>query len=340
MDVDAFRVGAEGTASLSEMTSTVRIVLLNNELFSSPTILGNTMESHRFAPNIYSFLPPVKKGTSESVSPKTYMIEYEAKEEGSFGKEEEGPSEHVIREFASTLIRFIGLHLNFISLYKKEYRTYQKSAPRIRERIQRLNRKIDSLLRGTPTSKKEKKGEDGGEVALLHTASVCFTNLMELDENLSNNILYLNDGISTVERMEADLGTKKIDESAGGTMVINPLTQHLLTMRNTIIFAFTNLRENIENSHTRLRNTVDSFKTYQENRRRAVSEKSEKTFNTVFILLAILTIGDAVGNFLVYAKETGDWLGAAVGFSGVLVVLILVFGLIYYLVLRGMFTDT
>ena len=160
MDVDAFRIGAGGAASLSDMTSTVRIALLNNELFSSPAILGNNMDAHRLAPNIFSFMPKVKKGSGESSLPKMYLIEYEANEEGSFAKEEdEGPGEHMAKEFISTFIRFIGLHLNFISLYKKDYPEYQKSAPRIRKSIQKLNRTIDSLLRGTPTSKKEKKGE-------------------------------------------------------------------------------------------------------------------------------------------------------------------------------------
>ncbi len=347
VEVDAFRVSAGGGASLADMTSTVRVASFNEELFSSPNILGNSMGVHKFSSNVYAFSKPSKKKHESRLDmPKTFLVEYEMGRQQAFGEKEEGPSPSLLRDLTSTLFRFIGLQRYFISMYKDDFRKYQRSSADIRDRIQKLHKSINSLLKGKATKAKGKKkkgkkeGEAGGEVALLHSASVSFTNLMELDERLSNTLLILKDGINTVERLETELDNRKVPSVGGGTMVINSLSQHLQSMQDTILFGFTNLRENIENSQTRLRNTVDSFKTYQENRRRATSEKSEKTFNTVFILLAVLTIGDAVGNFLVYANESGDILGAILGFLGILVALILVFGVVYMLVLRGMFRDS
>ena len=349
VDVDAFRVGAGIAASLSDMTSTLRVASLNEELFSSPTLFGNFMDNSRLSPNIYSFLTPSKKDAEgESKIPKAYLVEYEVKEEESFNDKETGPGRNVLEDFINSFLRYVGLQMFFISLYKKDYPTYQRSAAQIRIRIQDLNKRIDSLLKGKTKSTKSKKGkknkkdkedEGGGEVALLHSASVNFTNLMELDEDLFNSILYLNDGVSTVNRIEADLGTKKIEGVSGGTLVINSLTQHLLSMRNTILFGFTNLKENIENSQTRLRNTVDSFKTYQENRRRRSSEKSEKVLNMVFVLFAVIGLADALGNFIIFGFDQNDYLKAAKWFVIDLGALTLLFVLVYFFALKRMFSD-
>jgi len=88
-----------------------------------------------------------------------------------------------------------------------------------------------------------------------------------------------------------------------------------------------------------LRNTIDSFKIYQENRRRTATERSEKTFNTIFILLAVLTMGDAVGNFLVFGYVEKKYLLAGLSFAGVLIVLIGLFGLVYMFLLKKMFRE-
>ena len=343
VDVDAFRVSGGGSATLSDITSKVRVASINDELFSSSAILGNSFDTHRFTPNVYSFTSAKKEIKTEYSIPKNYLVEYQVQEDNAFGEKEEGPSETAIRDFASSLIRLIGLQLLFLSIYGKEFQAYKKSAPKIRERIQRLNKRIDTLLQGpsdAPKSKKSKKKEEEmGEVSLLHNASVNFTQLMELDEKLSNNILILNDNVSVMERMEGDLGIKRIGESHTGALMIDPLIDNFMAIRNTVIFAFNNLRENIENSQTRLRNTIDSFKIYQENRRRATSEKAEKTFNTIFILLAVLTIGDAVGNFLVFGYEQNEYLLAGLSFGGVLLLLIGLFGLVYMFLLKKMFQE-
>ena len=343
VDVDAFRVSGSGSATLSDITSKVRVASINDDLFSSPVILGNSFDTHRFTPNVYSFTSAKKEMKSDYSIPKNYLVDYEVQEENAFGEKEEGPSETAIRDFASSLIRLVGLQLLSLSIYGKEFQAYKRSAPKIRERIQKLNKRIDTLLQGpsdAPKSKKtEEKKEEMGEVALLHNASINFTQLMELDEKLSNNILILNDNLGVMERMEADLGTRKIGGSDTGTVVIDPLIDKFRTMRNTVIFAFNNLRENIENSQTRLRNTIDSFKIYQENRRRTATERSEKTFNTIFILLAVLTMGDAVGNFLVFGYVEKKYLLAGLSFAGVLIVLIGFFGLVYMFLLKKMFRE-
>jgi len=344
VDMDAFRVSGGGSAILSDISSKARVSSINDELFSSPTILGNSFDTHRFTPNVFSFTSAKKEMKGEYSIPKNYLVGYEVQEESAFGEKEEGPTDTAIRDFASSLIRMIGLQLLFLSIHGKEFQAYKKSAPKIRERIQKLNKRIDTLLQGpsdaSKSKKSKKKKEEMGEVALLHNASVNFTQLMELDEKLSNNILILNDNVTTMERMEADLGIKRIGESHASAVMIDSLIDNLQGIRNTVIFAFNNLRENIENSQTRLRNTIDSFKIYQENRRRAASEKSEKTFNTIFILLAVLTIGDAVGNFLVFGHEEGEYLLAGVSFGGVLLLLIGLFGLIYMFVLKKMFQES
>ncbi len=350
LDVDAFRIGAGIAASLSDMTSTVRVESLNEELFSSPILLGNFMDNSRLSPNIYSFMTPSKKDSEgESKIPKAYLVEYEVKEGESFNDKETGPGRNVLEDFINSFIRYIGLQIFFTSLYQKDYPTYQKSAAQIRIRIQDLNKRIDTLLKGKTKTTKSKKGkknskdkedEGGGEVARLHSASVNFTNLMELDENLFNSILYLNDGVSTVERIEEDLGTNKIEGVSGGTLVINSMAQHLRSLRNTILFGFTNLKENIENSQTRLRNTVDSFKTYQENRRRRSSEKSEKVLNTVFVLFAVIGLADALGNFIIFGYAEGDYLKAAKWFGIDLGALTLLFVLVYFFALKRMFGDS
>lgn len=343
VDVDAFRVSGGGSATLSDITSKVRVESINDELFSSPVIMGNSFDTHRFTPNVFSFTSAKNEMKSEYSIPKNYLVEYQVQEDNAFGEKEEGPTETAIRDFANSLIKLIGLQLLVLSIYSKEFQAYKKSAPKIRERIQKLNKRIDTLLQGpsdAPKSKKsKKKKEEMGEVALLHSASINFTQLMELDEKLSNNILILNDNVNAMERMEADLGAKRIGESHSGAVMIDPLIDKFMAIRNTVIFAFNNLRDNIENSQTRLRNTIDSFKIYQENRRRSASEKSEKTFNTIFILLAVLTIGDAVGNFLVFGHEKKEYLLAGLSFGGVLILLIGLFGLIYMFVLKKMFQE-
>lgn len=348
VDMDAFRVAAGGGGSIADMTSTIRVESFNEDMFNSPTMLGNSFSLHKTSFNVFAFPSPSKKRSESDMSiPRTYLLEYEVGTERAFGEKEEGLNPGMLRDIVNTLFRFLGLHRYFITLYQDDFNKFQRSSGETRESIQKLHKKINALLKGKATSikgsrekGKGKGGEDGGEVALLHSASVSFTQLMELDEGLSNTLIVLNDSVTVVERMEAELDTKKISMTGGASLVINSLTQHLQSHRDTIVFGFTNLRENIENSQTRLRNSVDSFKTYQENRRRATSERSEKTFNTVFILLAVLTIGDAVGNFLVYAKESDDILGAVLGLTGIFVALGIVFGIVYMLLLRDMFKDT
>ncbi len=357
LDLEVFRVDNNASSRVQGNVGQTRLGKLNSEVLELGSPMASYASLSKMDAYIHSFHSSSTKVTADKERtyyvPKVFILEYVLSKGSSSGKDYKIKSLRSIREYLILyLIKFIVLHCIHMDLYEHEYQSYRQKAEEIRREVLSVHLSIDNLLEDSALSKKKKnaskknkdssKGKKGmgylDEVKLLHKASINFTRLMELDEKLADSITLLKDKNSSIEKMERDIKLKNII-SHSQLSHMDPLHSHLKGIRKSVLFSFEILREHVVNSQERLRNSIDSFQRYQDDRRRATSEKSEKWYNLVFVMLAVLALGDAIGNFLVYYRESGDLEGTVKGLSSVIIILAFFFMLVYMLVLRKLFST-
>lgn len=352
--LETFRVGIDESPAYQPAVDSglSRLAALSNNLYDSSTVLSSSASMFGFDSLLYSFLPTagneIRLGKHQNQPLSFFIVEYPVEESDIYIDRSTDSRNKMMGSYLSILVRFIALHFHGLRLYQNEYRPLQQESRLIRKEVMQVHKIIDKLLFQSRMSQQARNLERGkarnekqvDEVSLLHKASVNFTKLMEVDEKLAKIILLQNHYSNSIEGLERELGLTNQSRETGNQMIEHEsLKFHFSNLRKGSSFAFNNLKEHIGNSQSRLRHGIDSFKRYQDTSRRVSSERSEKLFNLVFMLLAVLALGDAVGNFLVYAEETGHIYRAVLGFIVVFIVLAIIFGAVYQFVFSRLFSD-
>jgi len=242
-----------------------------------------------------------------------------------------------------TIIRFMGYHLTFWHLNRENFEKNKKNAARIRKDIQVLQGGINTLLVEDESAKKKislrKKSKKGKpsltEDDIIYRSSVYSSNLCEIDENVSNVILFLNDRAGIIEGMESEAQFDKLEEVAELSQIIIPLSDQLSGGRKNVIQSFEILRSNLTNSQNRLRNTIDVFNSYRESKRRMSQKKTTFILNIIFAAFAIYELADYVGNFILFGQSSdNDWLTSLGLFIAGIGILLVLFMIIYFFMLK------
>ena len=359
----------------SGMSSNLKLDILNQGIFGSDDISGNTINSLPFEANLYAFRGEGGAG-SKSISsiPTHLLLDFDVEEEeddtendmnstsfspGQFMTHSEGETRDEsktssrdkkdihfkthIKNIIRTISSFMGSHMAFQSVFRENFNQYKKKAAKIRKSIQGLQSDINGILLGDDEKKKIKKGTGRStlptEDDIIYSSSVYSSSLTEIDENVSNLILFLTERRGNIERMEieAKLDNPKEVPSLGDT--IEKFTEQLKVWRENILNSFDKLRRNLTNSQNRLRNTIDVFSTYRESKRRRGQKKMANTLNFIFSALAIVELSDFLGGLVTYGLTHNDWAGAGIMFLQAFSFLLVIALFIYIFVLRNIWKE-
>ena len=378
VDLSAIIGDAEAReTSFIGMSSTTKLDILNQGIFGSDNISGNIINSLPFEANLFSFKGEGAVGAKSIGSIPTYLLlDYDVAEDDdltennmntstfsaphsftitggepgdgikttSMAKKDIHYKTH-INNILKTITGFMGYHLAFQNLYKNNFNQYKKNAARIREDIQGLQSDINGILLGDAETKRRKsktgvvKGSKPTEDDIIYSSSVFSSSFTEIDENVSNLILFLTDRGGTVERMEDEAKLDSLKEAPLLGNVITKLTEELKVWRGNILTSFERLRRNLTNSQNRLRNTIDVFNTYRESKRRKGQKRMANTLNFIFSALAIIELSDFLGGLVTYGLSNNDWSGAGIMFLEAVGFLLLIALFIYIFVLRKMWKE-
>ena len=361
------------------MSSTLKLDILNQGIYASDEIMGNSINSLPFDVNLFAFRSGnSNEGSHKDVLPTHILLDYDVDDDSTDAAEdmpgnmfsnqaqtpftygddsgEEKPTASSekkdiyyrthMENLVKTLSRFMGYHLTFGHLFKNNHKEYKKSAAQIRENIQGLQSNINSILLKDEEGKKKKKagsktaksGALPTEDDIIYSSSVFSSSLTEIDENVSNLILFLTDRFGKVERTESEAQFDRMEEVPELGDVLISLSDEMKSWRGTVLKSFTRLRSNLSNSQNRLRNTIDVFNSYRESKRRKNQKKTANMLNFVFVALAIIELSDFFSGLITYAlgQEPYDWAGAGAMFLVAIGFLLFIALLIYIFVLRKM----
>ncbi len=360
------------------MSSTLKLDILNQGIYASDEIRGNRINSLPFDVNLFAFRSGSKKqGDPENILPTHILLDYdvdddsgdttESKAGNMFSNQSETPftyghdapeeksaassgkKDTYYRTHMENLVkavsRFMGHHLTFNHLFQNNHLEYKKNAAQIRDNIQGLQSNINSILLEDEEGKKKKKKKKSTPVPteddIIYSSSVFSSGLTEIDENVSNLILFLTDRFGKVERTETETQFDRMEEVPELGDVLISLSDEMKSWRETILKSFSRLRSNLSNSQNRLRNTIDVFNSYRESKRRKNQKKTANMLNIVFIALAIVELSDFFSGLITYAlgQEPYDWAGAGAMFLVAIGFLLIIAFFIYIFVLRKMWKE-
>lgn len=361
------------------ISSTLKLDMLNQSTFGGEDIYGSRIDAFPFDVNLYAFRSKDKKGNTTSPLTEL-LLDYDVEENSSdtvmespasyttpepqsfsFGdnaqEEKEATSSSDQKGFQyknqidillKTITRFMGYNLAFWHLKRENFEKYKKNAARIRKDIQVLQGGINTLLVEDESAKKKislskskkKSSSSLTEDDIIYRSSVYSSNLCEIDENVSNLILFLNDRAGIIEGMESEAQFDKLDEVAELSHVLIPLSDQLSGVRKNVIQSFDILRSNLTNSQNRIRNTIDVFNSYRESKRRMSQKKTAFILNIIFAAFAIYELADYVGNFILFGQNPdNDWLTSLWLFLAGIGILLVLFMIIYFFMLKKIWKE-
>ena len=363
------------------MSSTLKLDILNQGIFASDEIRGNRINSLPFNVNLFAFRSEnTKEVRHKNLLPTHILLDYDVDDDSDTGTDEmsgnmfsnqsqtpfsygddrgdeksaassEKKDIHYrthMENLVKTISRFMGYHLAFSHLFSNDHKKYKKNAAQIRDNIQGLQSNINSILLKDEAGEKKKKGSKTAksgslptEDDIIYSSSVFSSSLTEIDENVSNLILFLTDRFGKVERTETEAQFDRMEEVPELGDVLISLSDEMKSWRDTILKSFSRLRSNLSNSQNRLRNTIDVFNSYRESKRRKNQKKTANMLNIVFIALAIIELSDFFSGLITYAlsQEPYDWAGAGAMFLVAIGFLLIIAIFIYIFVLRKMWKE-
>jgi len=360
------------------MSSTLKLDILNQGIFVSDEIRGNRINSVPFDVNLYAFRPGnTNERSRENILPTNILLDYDVDDDsknssedtpgGMFSNQSQTPFSYDddggeekktttpeikdihyrthMENLIKIISRFMAYHLVFNHFFQNDHKEFQKNAAQMRENIQGLQSNINSILLKDEEGKKKKAGSKAAksgalptEDDIIYSSSVFSSSLTEIDENVSNLILYFTDRFGKVERTETEAQFDRMEEVPELGDVLISLSDEMKTWRETVLTSFSRLRSNLSNSQNRLRNTIDVFNSYRESKRRKNQKKTANMLNFVFVALAIIELSDFFSGLITYAlgQEPYDWAGAGVMFLIAISFLLLIALMIYIFLLRKM----
>jgi hypothetical protein len=348
IEVDKFMSKERKELLLTEVAPHTRLEKFNDEVGGSEQIRADTVATAKLQSKLYAFSARTSEGEE---LPRLFMLDINV-EEASTSSGELRVAEVDMKKFDLTLEAIttqIGKLLSYysraLSLYRGEYNRISRKAFKVRERVQELQRKINDLLigaevklelsKGKPISRR-KPGVKGGreltkvsteEEELLRSASMYFSIVTEIEQTLSATIYMLHELNRNFDKLGAVLGLRKIEPTSAGEVEAFPsLFDELKAYLAGILFSFQNLRNDLSNSQTNLRNTVEVLRTSLESKQRTTSEITSRVLAILAIIFACFGIAEVIGEVLPYylAKQTF--------IAGVLTFLAIIFSLAISLV--------
>lgn len=350
---------AEGKGqSLTEMSSVLKLDVLNRTLFHSKTIMTCQFDMFSHPVEMFAFRTEgTKKIGGRSFLPGNILLSYEvgseeaSVSEGGFSLEaslgsdgtpdSEGEASYRadIGDLVKLASRYVGHHLSFQHLYRESYKEYQKEVAGIRRDIQYLQRNINRILMGDE-GRKRKRGEIPlSEDDIIYRSSVYSSDLTEINEDVSTYVLFLNDLNRTIERMEGEMGFGGGLEVPGLRDATVSLSDEMQEGRRTTLMSFEKLSRDVLSLQNRLKNSVDVFNTYRESSRRSSQKRMANTLNIIFAALAVIELSDFIGGLVIFGLDKNNWASALRLFGIACAFLLLIAFFIYIFVLRKIWSE-
>ncbi len=348
IDLKRFQNGSEKTEhafKLTDFETDNNLTMFTKELFRSKRIRGDILKNLRVPTSIYG----LGENRSEEIHklPNAYLLNLSIENHNSDDISWEDQNKK-FRMTASTVIYNFGRLLVFIAkmvdLYNEEYLTNHDRSNEIHEKALKLQKKINELIMKKsemPSKVKKKKKPSKSEAKrsvkfqkveeeLLLKASRNFSQLTEINQILARANNKCQEMINKIEKLIQTMGLTPITLMIEPDKEISSLSLEFNQLIDSINLHFQNLKVELEQSQSTIRNTVDILKTFLESEQRTVSQKSGEAISWIVIVFAGLGLADALGNFVIFWLQGGSGFQAMFWFLIIMIILIIVIVTLYF----------
>lgn len=227
-----------------------------------------------------------------------------------------------IKDLSQKLMRNLSLvvsqYMRIVNLQRTSYELSFKRAEDIKKKALDLRKQVSSLL-----SHRNTKYTLTDEEKMLKDTAVYFARCTD--------ILYgLSDTLSLLESYERRLHTHMHALGISGAtdkdiFFKQPLQDYVTTRVKTVVSSFQSLVNDLHNSESSMRNSLNLLKTYMESEQRATAARSGRAVNLLTIIFAAYGITDTISNFVVYYLQDRYMTGFSVGLTLLLFLLTMIF---------------
>jgi hypothetical protein len=348
IDIHKFKIstdGVEQSLKLRDVEGENNLAILNRQVFGGKRIFADRLENLKLPTFVYG-LGINGAGEFQNL-PHSFLISLtvDKKMKGNIINEIENKQ---FRLTVNTIISNFGRLLTYLAklldLYKEEYASVNSRSNEVREKALKLQMKINTLLvtksdSSTAAEKSARKHKrvtavknsyQGMEENLLLEASRYLSYLTEINQVQAQANYVRQEASTNIEKINQTLGMTPITFLAESNDEIQPLSEEFKQVSDFINHNFQNLKIELDHSQSTIRNTVDILKTFLESEQRIVSQRSGEAINWIVIVFAGLGLADALGNFVIFYLEGGEWYQAMFWFFFIMIILIIVVVTLYF----------
>lgn len=318
IDVKGFMQGGKQARRLKEVSSNSRLKSLNWMISGNNEYRGNTLGMAGTLANLYG-LGNISYRQMENFKGLFLMdmaLDFEGESEGGDAAEKFSGK---LENLTSNISKFLTYHSLLLNHNNTEYKSVDRQALTMRNEALNIQERIFDLQKGAEDEKRSDSKDVGKmrteEEDLLNVASITFSAVTRLEQKIGTNMYSVFGLNKSLEDITEDMGIRRIETPDGEGETVSSLFDEFNRFNDSINVSYQMLRDDVNNTQTTLRNSLEVLRTFIEHQQRKLSDKQSKMLTLLTFVFACFGIADALSNLLAYyvSERTMDAMVWTVG---------------------------
>jgi len=342
IEISGFIKSDKQARKLKEVETKLRIESLSEVITGTKQFHGNSLGITATASTLYG-LGSISYRQMENFS-EVFLLDTLTDPDEAEGQEAT-KEKHLakVENISRLMSKFLYFHSKLSAHQKSEYKDADTQAYTMRQEAMKIQARIFNLQKGATKENVKKdvkydtKKEASEEEDLLQTTSITFSAITSLEQTIGSNMFMVFNLNKSLEEILEGLDPKKVELPEGESRPIPSLFDEFKRYADSVNLSYQILRDDVNNTQSTLRNSLDVLRTYLEHQQKKVADRQGRTLFIFTLIFAAFGIADALSNLLAYyltdrTLEGAIWTALAFTFS--IAVSMLGFGIIYWALIK------